>query len=711
MHRSTPSHDRDPQHAAPPTPSPVQPRTRAAEFVAIEAAPATPAQRLAAWLPGTPSEWLVWLCIGLALRVVLLPLATHPDMLAVYYRVNMMERGTAALVDHPLQTLPMALHHLWVWLLGLPTPDLDGLPWPNATTREVLEHTARALQSPLALAWVALWKLPYLLADLACGFVLARVADASWRRAAFALWMLHPFVLYAGLCLGKYECWMLLPLLLGLHAIQRRRLLRGFLWIGIAVAMRLYPAILLLPLILAATPSTALRVRLAFLGLLPVATAVACGCTHSPALRIALVAAALGAAWFTRRRASWLPLLVCGAFAAVAALVVIAPRMLAGVRDQDAQLGALSHHGSFFARTGLGSENPILLFIVAYAAVCLWAQRRAVARAATDAPFHDVLGAGMLTALCFCTFSWFNPQYTVLLVPFALLVAPRLPDGLPAHALQVAGVLLCVLGWREGMTTLHLAMPIAPEPLAWTQGHLEVLGASIASFDVKSIGRTLIAIGSLWMAWDYVRRHARPMPLPAGRAWFAGAALAWPLLIGAACWIALRGDGARPLGDPQLLEEGWAATAHPDAIEIETGANAPNLLEVQPTKMKELAAIDGLHVTIEPAEGAGEVRELWLAQSELVDPDRDELVRISLEGADLEPNQRYRIGLLDERRGTVPGAVVQQLAIVPAERLRAQIARAIATRWSEAGLFAWAWASVVALLGVAAAVCAWRRWR
>ncbi|TAJ18977.1 MAG: hypothetical protein EPO68_07060 [Planctomycetota bacterium] len=689
---------------------PAPARVRAGEASFYAPAP-TPAQRLAAWLPGTPSDWVAWLCIGVALRLALLPLATHPDMLAVYYRVNMMERGTAALVDHPLQTLPMALHRAWVWLLGLPTPNLDGLPWPAATTREVLENTARALASPAALGWVALWKLPYLLADLACGFVVARVADVQWRRRAFALWMLHPIVLFAGLCLGKYECWMLLPLLLGLHAIQRRRLLRGFLWIGIAVAMRLYPAILLAPLLLAATPSTALRVRLAFLGLLPTATSVACGCTSSPVVRLALIAAAFGAAWLTRRRASWLPLLVGGAFACIAALVVIGPRMLSGIREQDAQLGALSHHGSFFARTGLGSENPILLFVVGYAAVCLWAQRRAVARAATEGPFQDVLGAGMLTALCFCTFSWFNPQYTVLLVPFAVLVAPSVPDGLPAHALQVLGVLLCVLGWREGMTTLHLALPLAPEPLAWTQGHLEVLGASIAGFDIKSVGRTLIAAGSLWMAWDFVRRHARARSLGGAGAWFACAALAWPLLIGGACWIALRGDGLRPLGEPQLLEEGWAATVHPEAIELETGANAPNLLEIQPTKLKELAAIDGLHVTIEPAEGAGEVRELWLPQTEIVDPDRDELVRISLEGADLEPNQRYRIGLLDERRGSVPGAVVQQLAVVPAERLRALLGQSLRSRWEAAGAFAWSWAAVLALLVGAAGFLTWRRWR
>jgi hypothetical protein len=669
--------------------------------------------RIGAWFSHDRSAWLAWLCVGLALRCVLLPLTTHPDMLAVYYRAGMLESGAASLADHPLQTLPMTLHWAWVRLLALPTPNLVGLPWPDATTREVLTYGAESLKDPAALGWVALWKLPYLLGDLACAFALVRLVDPADRRRTFALWMLHPIVIFVGMGLGKYECWMLLPLLLGLGSLRRQRPIVAFLWIGIAIAMRLYPALLLLPLVLATTSDTSLRLRQLGVGLLPTAVAVAIGCTQSQGLRLVVLVAAVIAVWLAHRRLATGLLLAAYAVALLAGVAIIGPRLLTDLQGEGAQVGTLVHHGSFFGRTGLGNQNPILLFVVAYGVVCVWAHRRSSARVDGANVLADAISAGFLASLCFCSFAFFNPQYVVLLVPFALLVAPRLADGLPAHALQVAGVLLCVLGWSEGMTSLRLLLPLAPAEISWTRAPLEVLGTAIADFDWISIGRTSIAMGSLWMAWDLLRQPARavrPMPVPG--AWFLTAAGAWPIGIASLCWIGLCGGGNQPLGEPELLPEPWVSAAHPERLQIDTRLGAPTRLEILPTRLTELAQLDGMRLTIvaadASAEAAAEPQVLWLPQASIVDPLRDDLIRIDLSEALLEPDRRYDIELSDERNGVPSGAVMQQLREVPTDELRSSALATARQRLFESSPLGWCW---LAAIGGCLGLAAWLGWR
>ena len=80
----------------------------------------------------------------------------------------------------------------------------------------------------------------------------------------------------------------------------------------------------------------------------------------------------------------------------------------------------------------MASSDAILLFLLAFGLVCVWAHRVAVDRDDRTRVFDDLVDAALLACLSFLTFSFFNPQYALLLVPLVLLRLHRLRDGAAA---------------------------------------------------------------------------------------------------------------------------------------------------------------------------------------------------------------------------------------------------------------------------------------
>jgi hypothetical protein len=532
-----------------------------------------------------------WLLIGAALRCALLPFAFHPDLLSVYDRVRLVRDGSIELADCGFQALPILLHLLWAKLLALPLPDLSGVPWPEPSEAEIFEQGWKMMTAPGALVSLALWKLPYALADLACGWLLARIVGARHALTALALWMLHPIALFTTAVFAKYEAFMLVPLLGGLLLLVRGRTAAGFLALGVAAALRIYPLLLIPPLVLLCAPGARRRLELGAIALAPLVWVLASVATRSLAVGLLLPPVLVGLALLdqrlrgTRTHRALLAALALGT-------VLAAPWLHRALFASDNSFANVFHHLSFLASPSDASaagQSVLSLFGLSYGLLLLWCQRRSSAQGAPEHARVDpeqLLDATLLAALCFYGSSFFHPQYAALLCCLAILRLPRLAEGGIAHALQISGVLFSLLAFRGGNASVRLFTPLAPLDVHHLPEPLDVMPAGLDALPWPALGRTLIAVGSVWMALGLLGWLPNPR-LATSRGGLAALACAAALWLLAPCaYVASVALHPRehlvPVGQPQWDEGAWSGPFAERGFRYEAHAGPIDALRVWP---------------------------------------------------------------------------------------------------------------------------------
>lgn len=511
------------------------------------------------------------LALGLAMRLALLPVGAHPDLLSVYDRVRLVLSGSHDWSDFSIQALPMALHGLWAWITGVALPDMGGVNWPDPTELEVWREARRVL-SVTSAGTLALWKLPYLLCDLAVGLVLTRLVPARRAAGVLALWACHPVLLYAIGLFAKYESFMLLPLVLGLLQLKRGRTGVGFLLFGVAIAMRLYPLLLLPAMVWCATPSTRRRLELAALAAAPLGVVLAgsslaerTGLPLVAAWGVALVAAgAVGVAYLACSGRRLEPLV--GA-AVVLAAAWASPYVLETTFAADSSAWNALHHLRFvFGDLGAQRMDGLWWFGLAWSAVVIGAGLRARRRTDVASAAEDVLDAALCAALVFFSLSLFHPQYAALLAVLVLARMHRLPSGSAIHALQLLGlgVLAMHPAFLSGSTTVRLLVPLAPDPVLGLPDPRDLFPPALAALPWPAAGRALMLVAAGWTVFEILRSPrerdghcARPLPLAAALATWPLAGLFYVRVVGRAA----EAEGLEsPLG-PVLAE--WGARLSP----------------------------------------------------------------------------------------------------------------------------------------------------
>ncbi|MFT5290026.1 MAG: hypothetical protein ACI82F_002097 [Planctomycetota bacterium] len=483
-------------------------------------------------------QFAFWFLIGFGIRLAFLPLTVHPDLLAVYYRIDLWRQGVLGPQDFHLQSLPMLVHRCFAALLTVPLPDLTGLPWPG-TPEEIYGKTQAVLSSPGSVALVFLWKLPYLLVDLACAFVAMRLVPRARRLATFRLWMLHPILLYVVVVFGKFEPFMMLPLLLGLLDLKEGRERRGFLWLGVSIAMRIYPVFVVLPMILAVSPSPRRRLEsYALLGA-PLLLVLSWGALDS-SMHFAGLCFGIAALVFSYGRLQGRPAEPLLWVAALIPVAILTGPILGVIGGRLGEINPLEWHGArlFDGRVTLYGNDAILIFSLVFGVVCLWAHELAQvrdSRSTRQRVFDDSMDVALVAGLAFFGFCSLNPQYFVLLGALAILRLHRAPEMAAAHALQVLGLLLYMTSFPGGSVSTWLFAPLAPTEILSLPGPLELLPTQLAWIEWAAFGRVLLLLGCLWMAWKIVRSRRSDIPTFLGSGARSGtliaSSLCWPVAL------------------------------------------------------------------------------------------------------------------------------------------------------------------------------------
>jgi hypothetical protein len=669
----------------------------------------------AAGSPGARDRrrWVGWLLVGLGLRFLLLPIGLHPDMLRVYDRIRLWDEGALQLSDFSFQALPMLLHGIWAKLTGVTLPDMTSVPWPDATLQTLYDYVVRTLDDPSILGTLMVWKAPYLVADVLCAVLLVRLVPGRRRLLTFALWMLHPTVLYVGVLFGKYEAFMIVPLLLGLRDLRRGRAELGFLWIGVAAAMRLYPAILLPPLVLAAAPDARRRIELAACALVPVVWVLAASALRHWSAWL-LVPLVLYGVWRLYGLARRTRIEVVFGLLVLAALAYGFTQLGAVLANPKYSASTVLYHAKYFTRITMGShdKDPLLVFGLAYALICLWSHRLATGRpiATPSQRYGDLVDAALLATLCFFAFSYFHPQYAMLLVPLVLLRLHRTADGFVAHGVQLLGLLCFLFAAREGSTTTWLFAPLAPYELTAVPGPRETLPIAVDELSWGGIGRTLLALGSIWMAWDILRTNLAgraedevvARPTVASVALLGVGFLAWPAGLYLATITGLQTEVIQPIGVDYKAEQDWMPGQPFKQLTFGTSAwGVPDGLLVKPPTTDAVAEGRGYSITLRRVDqrrsDADVPQQLWVDEREF-QPDPQGRVLLDLTKFDVVEDAYYRLDINPEKVSELPPTYVRQVQQIPSGSLTWRVRERALDRLFGAGGVGVPWAVVVGLL-------------
>ncbi len=187
--------------------------------------------------------------IGTTIRIILLPLAAHGDTWSAlrgeYYWINF---GIFRLNQFPEVLQAVYLRLIDAPILQSALPSLFDTFFPIQGLGGDVQ--TKLVANPMAMRVLFFYKLPYLLFDMGCVFVLFKIFTQKRNRIIAALlWALNPLVLHSVYMWGRYEIFSILFVLVAFYYAKENKAFWSVLLFGLAVAFRM-PFILVLPLLI-----------------------------------------------------------------------------------------------------------------------------------------------------------------------------------------------------------------------------------------------------------------------------------------------------------------------------------------------------------------------------------------------------------------------------------------------------------------------------
>jgi hypothetical protein len=396
---------------------------------------------------------IVLLALGLLVRVVLMPIAFHPDLFWITYHAQQLALHGEVTKDLSIQPIPHLLYTATVWLFR-PVLSPPEILWPDEWRVMGQEEYQGAFDLRMQIATaprihltLVILKLPLLAFDLACAFLLLALVRKRSRGAiiSFAFWMFNPIGLYISYLYGRYDVVAACFVLLSLYFFQGVRPLASLAGLTLTMLSRVIYAALA-PFFLIGAFKQLQRQKRILLG----------------------VGILAGVVLLT---------LASGALPRVVALV-----------DQA--------HGQFLlaAKLPIILHDELVLFVIAYGLLLFSSLEK-------DLSSHVVLRKySSMVFLIMFSLAFFNPQYFFAVLPFLALEIAEQPRLLWFHLVQIAGYAVYLLNWGA-QTTWWLFLPLNPSLFSRLTPPELIIQAYTNYKAVIAIFRSLLTAASLWMAY------------------------------------------------------------------------------------------------------------------------------------------------------------------------------------------------------------------
>lgn len=401
--------------------------------------------------------------LGLLLRVVLMPIAFHPDLFWITYHAQNLALHGEVTKDLSTQPIPHLLYAATIWVFG-PMLSPPEVIWPDEWKlmgqeeyQGAFELRTQIASAPRIHLTLFILKLPHLAFDLASAFLLLALLRKRTRGTviAFAFWMFNPIGLYISYLYGRYDVVAAFFVLLSLYFFKRVRPFSSLAALTLALLSRVIDAVL------------------------------------APFFLIG----ALGRLK-TQKRLLWGFLILSG----VALLTLFSGALPRVVSLLDRA------HGQFLlaAKLPIILHDELVLFVIAYGLLLFSSLEK-------DLSSYEVLRKySSMVFLVLFSLAFFNPQYFFALLPLLTLEIAEQPRLLWFHLVQVAGYAVYLLNWGS-QTTWWLFLPLNEAFFSRLTAPEMIIQSYTNYKAVIAIFRSLLTAASLWMAYLIYRS------LPAAR--------------------------------------------------------------------------------------------------------------------------------------------------------------------------------------------------
>lgn len=320
--------------------------------------------------PSAVVDIVKWLLIGLLIRVTLMPITIYyPDLLGIYWRSSLIAYHKVPWAGGG-QMFAHYLHAFFLWIFKPLMPYFNNILYNPTMDPGLPEHMFIAfVNHPNVFRTLFLFKIPYLIFDLGCAFLLLRIfQDHKKGVFAFIFWIVNPIVIFATYIAARYEGIPAFFILLSLYYAKNNLPTRSLLSLGVSVIVRWYPLIALPFFVIILGKKLVKRLKLGFWGLLPLGS------------------------------------------------MIILTRLLGGPREVKV-LTQIPWHENFFGMRFYLSHlyDNVFVFVVAYTFLLLYTYF------STDHSFRSLWKAVLVLLLIFFATCFFHVHYLMWLIPFLAL--------------------------------------------------------------------------------------------------------------------------------------------------------------------------------------------------------------------------------------------------------------------------------------------------
>lgn len=174
---------------------------------------------------------------GIVIRLILLPIAMHSDLLSVVYRQSFYLFDKAFKVGGITELLLLPYMVVIKPLINH-FPQIVDITSSNKGTVSY-DFYWQFVSHPLAMRYIGLFKIPYLIVDVAIIPILWKIFKNRNRRIVLiSLWALNPTVLFAAFVWGRFEVIPIFLVLLSFYFASKNRALWSIVFLSLAVSSR-----------------------------------------------------------------------------------------------------------------------------------------------------------------------------------------------------------------------------------------------------------------------------------------------------------------------------------------------------------------------------------------------------------------------------------------------------------------------------------------